>query len=255
MPDLRVADDSTLRDSFLFGLLQGFGLWYAFRNDLALPVAIAIGAKITIEYIIAQDQMQLAMSIFITIIGFIASEFLSNTYDQPKEDRRSSSKKHSSSRHANGATRRARRTISDITSVDSNSELIGPRASMTPLEREIAALRARASLADSERRRFKEERKWAIAQGNLPLAEQMKWQVKKYKALMQSFHREADEKLQRKASRATRLPPIREHSPPATAAAQPRQTRPTAARATKHPTVSVDITPSQLKSAIRVNVR
>jgi len=56
-------------------------------------------------------------------------------------------------------------------------------------------LRTRASLADSERRRFKEERKWAISQGNVARASQMKWQVKRYTALMQSFHREADAKL------------------------------------------------------------
>jgi hypothetical protein len=66
---------------------------------------------------------------------------------------------------------------------------------MTPTERDIAALRARASLADSERRRFKEERKWAVAQGNLALAAQMKWEVKRYSALMKSFHREADAKI------------------------------------------------------------
>ena len=66
---------------------------------------------------------------------------------------------------------------------------------MTPLEREVATLRARASLADSERRRYKEERKWAISQGNLARASQMKWEVKRYTALMQSCHREADAKL------------------------------------------------------------
>ena len=92
------------------------------------------------------------------------------------------------------AKARSRRTVSDITSVDSESELI-PRANITPLEREVAALRARASLADSERRRFKEERKWAKAQGNTALAAQLRWQVKRYSALMKSFHREADTKL------------------------------------------------------------
>jgi len=85
--------------------------------------------------------------------------------------------------------------FSDITSVDSNSELIKSKAAMTPLEREIVALRARASLADSERRRYKEERKWALSQGNVARAAQMKWQVKRYTTLMQSFHQEADAKF------------------------------------------------------------
>ena len=48
---------------------------------------------------------------------------------------------------------------------------------------------------DSERRRFKEERKWALSQGNHARAEQLAWQVKRYATLMESFHREADAKV------------------------------------------------------------
>lgn len=66
---------------------------------------------------------------------------------------------------------------------------------MDPLEREVATLRARASLADSERRRFKEEKKWALSQGNTARAAQMSWQVKRYTALTKSFTREADARL------------------------------------------------------------
>lgn len=66
---------------------------------------------------------------------------------------------------------------------------------MTPLQREVAALRARASLADSERRRYREERRWAISEGNEDRAAQLKQQVKRYTSLMLSFHREADAKM------------------------------------------------------------
>lgn len=66
---------------------------------------------------------------------------------------------------------------------------------MTPLQREVAALRARASLADSERRRYREERRWAISEGNEDRAAQLKQQVKRYTSLMLSFHREADVKM------------------------------------------------------------
>jgi hypothetical protein len=84
-------------------------------------------------------------------------------------------------------------TQSDITSLDSTLDSIGRESSsLSPLEREIARLRARASLADTERRRYKEERKWAISQGNHARASQMTWEVKRYKTLMQSFCREAD---------------------------------------------------------------
>ena len=82
-------------------------------------------------------------------------------------------------------------TADSITS----SDLIHPKSKMTPLQREVANLRAKASLADTERRRFKEEKKWALSQGNPARAEQMGWQVKRYAALVDSFHKEADAKL------------------------------------------------------------
>ena len=82
-------------------------------------------------------------------------------------------------------------TADSITS----SDLIHPKSKMTPLQREVANLRAKASLADTERRRFKEEKQWALSQGNSARAEQMGWQVKRYAALVDSFHKEADVKL------------------------------------------------------------
>ena len=80
-------------------------------------------------------------------------------------------------------------------SLDSVPSSIDPEGKLTPAEREVAVLRARASLADSERRRFKEERKWALSQGNSARASQLAWQVKRYTTLMESFHREADAKV------------------------------------------------------------
>ncbi|KAI0745774.1 hypothetical protein C8Q76DRAFT_40144 [Earliella scabrosa] len=85
-------------------------------------------------------------------------------------------------------------------SLDSVPSSIDPEGKLTPQEREVAVLRARASLADSERRRFKEERKWALSQGNVARASQLAWQVKRYTALMESFHREADAKVVEGAS-------------------------------------------------------
>ncbi|KAL1939798.1 hypothetical protein VTO73DRAFT_9498 [Trametes versicolor] len=80
-------------------------------------------------------------------------------------------------------------------SLDSVPSSLDPEGKLTPQERDVAVLRARASLADSERRRFKEERKWALSQGNTARASQLAWQVKRYTALMESFHREADAKV------------------------------------------------------------
>lgn len=89
-------------------------------------------------------------------------------------------------------------------SLESVPSSIDPEGKMTPQERAIAILRARASLADSERRRFKEERKWALAQGNMARASQLAWQVKRFAALMESFHREADAKIVEAARSAER---------------------------------------------------
>lgn len=200
-------EDPSIRDHILVGCWQGVGLCYALKNDgVAIPAVMGVVAKIFVEYTIFQDAARAAVSTVTTVLGLMLTDFLSEVFDGPKDHQsdRKSSKPHSSAaprtrrREDSGKSRRhpqQHQPVSDITSVDSNSELIGPRGTMTPLEREVAALRTRASLADSERRRFKEERKWAKAQGNAELAAQMKWQVKKYSALMKSFHREADEKL------------------------------------------------------------
>lgn len=90
-------------------------------------------------------------------------------------------------------------------SIDSVSSSIDPKGNLSPQERQVAILRARASLADSERRRFKEERKWALSTGNKARASQLAWQVKRYAALMESYHREADAKIVEGESNPIRL--------------------------------------------------
>ncbi|KAI0775712.1 hypothetical protein BD413DRAFT_689096 [Trametes elegans] len=131
-------------------------------------------------------------------------------------------------------------------SLDSVPSSLDPEGKLSPQEREVAVLRARASLADSERRRFKEERKWALSQGNTARASQLAWQVKRYTALMESFHREADAKVVEAARAAA--------APNASAAGAPgarnsskrrshsRQRRPSAPNG--EPLVSVTVGPS-----------
>jgi hypothetical protein len=75
------------------------------------------------------------------------------------------------------------------------SDWIDPNYTMTPLERKVAVLCKKASMTNSEGRRFKEEKQWGQVQGNKARAAQMGWQVKHYSALMQSFHCEADLRL------------------------------------------------------------
>ncbi|ESK96577.1 hypothetical protein Moror_6797 [Moniliophthora roreri MCA 2997] len=275
----RSGAEQNFRDFFMVGLWEGV-LWCTVKShDLAIPAAIGIAAKEFIEFNFTHNSFRSIISLLGIVIGAIGTDLLSGIIDQPTDsNKRSPSKSHHhsssgntrsherererrSSRHSRSAFhgngdmryRPPRRTTSDITSVDSESELIGPKATMSPIEREVAALRARASLADSERRRFKEEKKWALAEGNMERAKELKWQVKRYSALMKSFHREADNKLLEASGSGsrTRLPTIEEKNDtvPGTSNGHHRSSR------NDHPTVSVDISPSQLKSAIRVNVR
>lgn len=298
--DLVTRTEASLQDYILMGCWQGVGLWYAFKkHDLAIPVAFGIAAKMFIEYTFAQDMARTATTLLSTAVGAVATDFLAGVFDNdgpkdrrakkvssanahafPERDRaRTSRRREREQRELGNGTAPARqhrtpsrRTVSDITSVDSNSELIGPRASMTPLEREVATLRARASLADSERRRFKEERKWAKEQGDVALAAQMKWQVKRYAALMKSFHREADAKIVEGESviwvdednsnslslsaasnnTRTRLAPIEEHRP--YNSGQPSRNNPSR-NTNERPTTRIDIASGQVRNPIRVNVR
>ncbi|KAG7098765.1 hypothetical protein E1B28_000674 [Marasmius oreades] len=276
----RSGGEQTFRDYFMMGLWEGV-LWCIVKShDLAIPVAIGIAAKEAIASTFVPNAFQSITSLLGIVVGAVGTDLLSGLIDQPVDKRTSSKSHHSSSRNHRSHGRKARhsqsprtqanagdrfrpprRTVSDITSVDSDSELVGPKATMSPIEREVAALRARASLADSERRRFKEEKKWALADGNVELAKQLKWQAQKYSVLMKSFHREADQKLL-EASRSSglrsrsQLQTIEEYN-------ETTQTTPITSNNGRHrksskaeqPVVHVDINPSQVKSAIRVNVR
>jgi hypothetical protein len=205
--------EPSLRDFVLLGVWQGVGLHYGSRNsDLILAITVGIAAKLLIEFILVRDATKCASTLLGVALGVLTTDFSSLFLNSHYNRQNSSVHSHAESVHASQRRQRLvqfrqniegdgsellrlrefRQTLSDITSVHSNSELIGPNPSMTPLDREVAALRARASLADSERRRFKEEKKWALSQGNFARASQMSWQVKRYHALMRSFHREAD---------------------------------------------------------------
>ncbi|KAF8894044.1 hypothetical protein BD779DRAFT_972039 [Infundibulicybe gibba] len=229
----RGSEEPSMRDFILVGVWQGVALQYSFKHSaFGLPVLIAILGKLFVEFTTAHDITRCAVSALGVVLGFVGTDVVSQFLDQPIDSDKKGKKTHAApgSGHISKRDRLVqfqrsvegdrsserfrnlvRNSVSDITSVDSNSELIGPNPSMTPLDREVAALRARASLADSERRRFKEERKWAESQGNAARASQMKWQVKRYTALMQSFHQEADKKLleaslNRQNGVATRVP-------------------------------------------------
>ncbi|KAH8828539.1 hypothetical protein DL96DRAFT_1497904 [Flagelloscypha sp. PMI_526] len=211
------AESGSMSSLILVGLWQGVGLLYAVQSsDFYLLVIVGIALRLLFDFTSDQDLTKILITIATTGLGFFVTDFLTQVLDDspssttpPKlsESKRKSSRSHSTDGSLAKPRKRVRRrseaeredayragAISDITSVDTHSELV-PVSSSTPLERDVATLRARAALADSERRRYREEKKWALSQGNTARAEQMAWQVKRYTALMKSFLREADAKL------------------------------------------------------------
>ncbi|OAX36445.1 hypothetical protein K503DRAFT_793402 [Rhizopogon vinicolor AM-OR11-026] len=215
------ADEGTISDVILLGVTQGVALYYALMeySDFAFPVAFGIAARLAIEFMMLQDVSRCATTLLGIALGVLVTDVLSQLiedgyfYDFNRVS--------GGDQESTYATKRKRlvkfqssteyevipparpprprkndpdqrwRPPPSLTSTDS----IDPSHTMSPLERKVAELRAKASLADSERRRFKEEKKWAESQGNLARVSQMSWQVKRYTALTQSFTREADAKL------------------------------------------------------------
>ncbi|KAJ7188009.1 hypothetical protein C8R46DRAFT_838249, partial [Mycena filopes] len=205
--------EPSTQNFIVLGLWQGCGLHYVTTasKELLVPAGALVVAKLFFDFVAAQDVTRAMVTLLGIALGFCVADLSSRWMDASDYGRKSRKRQHQPvprqrsrsihTRRSEGDERRPprrdtlRRAVSDITSVDTNSLLFGRDPTMTPLDREVAALRARASLADSERRRYKEERKWAIEQGNGARAKEMSWQVKRYSALMKSFHREADDKI------------------------------------------------------------
>jgi hypothetical protein len=221
--------ETSTAESILVGVWQGVGLQYAGKyNQIAIFVGAAIAAKLLWDFAVNPDVNKAVTTLIGVLLGVVGTELLSSLIDQLFGEGEGEVVGHRRRARTLSATTlpygyrypatpkpRSERIVqfrpsvqggsvsdilqplpSDITSLDSSAfDLIGHKPTATPMEREIAALRARASLADSERRRYREERKWALSQGNVARAEQMKTEYKRYKALMESCHREADLKL------------------------------------------------------------
>ena len=207
----------SVRDFILVGAWQGVALHYAIKTSgFGIIIAFRIAAKLFIKFNLVLDVTRCVMTVVGITLGVLFTDFLSQYFDKPPHSSDRRRKKHQSTPTPIKQEIKRERLVqfrpsvqggsvetlidpasnsfilSDITSIDSRSETLAPGRSLSPLEREVHVLRTRASLADSERRRCKEERKWAVSQGNIARASQMKWEVKRYTALMQTFNREAE---------------------------------------------------------------
>jgi hypothetical protein len=213
-----------IEDHVLSGLWQGVALYYVLMEFpfLTLPVGFGIGARLLVNFVVTYDAAGCACTLLGVAVGVLFTDILSQVLedgdpedayyegsvvsDYPRRRRLVQLRTPYGDDRMRDHNRRRRAFLEAEPSVttaitnttntwDSLSDWIDPNHTMTPLEREVAALRKKASMADSERRRFKEEKQWAQVQGNKARAAQMGWQVKRYSALMQSFHREADLRL------------------------------------------------------------
>lgn len=210
----------SIPDFLVFGAWQGVALYYALIElpSAAIIIAMAIGAKLLIEFMLLPDVIKCAVTLLGVAIGVmftdVLSQFLedggyiafggkkrsangvSSSYKRQRTVSFSRKDTKDASRRDRDRDRDRKISHSDITapSLDSTLDWID-RTARTPLDREVATLRARASLADTEKRRYKEERIWALASGNQARADQMSWQIKRYRALTHGFHKEADRKL------------------------------------------------------------
>jgi hypothetical protein len=207
------------RDTMLIGIWQGAAIHHASTRypDLLFIVALGIAAWLFVDFTLMPDISRTATILLGLALGTFCAGLLSQLEGGFRHRRHAKRHEHREAGHyaplkrphvsaqptknASGgdpSSSSSRRPwgegMSDITapSLDTSSDMIDHKPNMSPLEREVASLRTRASLADTERRRYKEEKKWALSQGNVARAEQMAWQVKRYTTLMQSFHREAD---------------------------------------------------------------
>jgi hypothetical protein len=215
-----------IEDHVLSGLWQGVALYYVLMEFpfITLPVGFGIGARLLVNLLITHDAAGCACTLLGVAVGVLFTDILSQLLEdgEPEDAYYEGSevsdfprrrrlvqlrgsyyndervRDHNRRRRAflESANPSVATAVTNTTSTwDSLSDWIDPNHTMTLLEREVAALRKKASMADSERRRFKEEKQWAQVQGNKARAAQMGWQVKRYSALMQSFHREADLRL------------------------------------------------------------
>ncbi|GJJ06310.1 hypothetical protein Clacol_000501 [Clathrus columnatus] len=201
-------DNRNVND-LLKGLLQGISMYQALLSTsqlITIAFAFAIGGRLLRDFIVQQDPWKLASTLIGVAFGVLMADMLSylyndeewnifNVIDEYTSTRRSRSRRHPVRRRVSEPRR-----IEDIpslyeeaSSIDSQSHLGDQELSDT--EKEVSRLRAKALYAEGQRRRCREERKWALSQGNLARAFQLRWQIKKYHALALSFTHEADQKL------------------------------------------------------------
>ncbi|KIJ49631.1 hypothetical protein M422DRAFT_27996 [Sphaerobolus stellatus SS14] len=195
-------------DSLLKGLIQGLLLYHAVLSAsqaIAIALALGIGGRLIGDFITQWDSWKMASTLLGIAFGVLLADVVSFLYDDKdwsafsvSSITRTREKSHRHRSHRRVSEPRKIEEIpavyGEVSSLESTPRL-GDDKELSDIEKDVARLRAKALHAAGQRRRFREERKWALSQGNIARAFQLRWQVKKYHALANSFTKEADEKL------------------------------------------------------------
>jgi len=200
-------------DGLLKGLIQGILVYHVVLSTnqaISFALVLGIGGRLIGDFVQRQDTWKLASTLLGIAFGVLLADVVSYLYDDKEWNgfsflkttstrmTKERSHRHKSSTHHRRVSEP--RKVEEMPAVyDEASSLqstrLGDDTELSDVDKEVARLRAKALHAAGQRRRFREERKWALSQGNVARAFQLRWQVKKYHALANSFTKEADEKL------------------------------------------------------------
>lgn len=212
-------------DYVVQGLFQGALLHYVFLQFPTFAPVLAFGlvARAILDFSSGNNADKLTVTFVAALVGGAASYILSIAMEDGFADRSVSSPDdrelsvEGEPSPVRNEPRRSRRDInrSRLRQINRNREESPPRRDMSYytddtastmelmghtglgrlVDMQLASLRKKAATAEANRRRCKEEKKWAMAQGDRNRATQLTWQIKRYAAMVQSYSREADRKI------------------------------------------------------------
>lgn len=210
-------------DYVLLGLWQGVLLYYVWMEqpEFAPAIALGLGVRAVLDYLLFRNIVKSSTTLLSVAVGVLIADLLAQVFEDGvldaerwgrgefadplilKRERLVQFKKRTHKRHRSGyeaqsEASRQNNSYRRMTLESDESDItvgLGNIRHRSPLEQEVANLRSRASAADANRRRCREEKKWALSQGNKARAFQLSWQLKRYTALAESFHKEADARI------------------------------------------------------------
>jgi len=177
--------DNRNADHLLKGLLQGVLGYHALisaHSSIALALFLGISGRLVGDFVMQHDRWKLASTLLGIAFGVLMADIVSHLtedtwssvewwdewWDESSGGERRSRRRHAAPRRRVSEPRRIEElpaVYEELSSLDSRSRVEGE----TEVEREVASLRAQALQAAGQRRKYREERKWAWSQVTLNL--------------------------------------------------------------------------------------